>query len=283
MILVILIMSLAAFYLLILLNSKHLWLKNLYQENSILKLERISTNGNSYQKLMIEIGRLVARFLPKVLINKLEQQCLSLNRTRDDLQRSLAEASLIALILFIVYLINHFWVFLLLAFLIPALIILEINVAQTRFNNELEASVQHLLRCLKVLVVKTETPLIKALEITLEDLPENYRASRIELQKLINKALKSGLRETLRNWKTDLAHYRDFIALLISINDGASKTALELSFNNFLHKIEECKADQIKNDAENAQLYLMGPVIIMLLVSSMPMMDAIRFLMSELS
>ena len=160
---------------------------------------------------------------------------------------------------------------------------LEINIAQAQFNKELETSIEHLVRCLKVLVVKTETPLINALEIMLEDLPEGFKASRLELEKLVNKSLKSGLRETLQRWKTDLPQYRDFIALLISINDGASKQALQLSFNNFLQKVEEYKADQVKNEAENAQLYLMGPVVVMLIVSSMPMMDAVRFLMSQAS
>ena len=283
MILVIVLSCLAALYLIFLLNSKHLWLQNIYQETSILKLERRAAGTGSYQKFMAELGSLIARVLPQALLKKLEQQCFNLNRGREDLYRSIAEAALVAVIMLLAYLINHSWFFILLAFLVPALIMLEINIAQAQFNKELETSIEHLVRCLKVLVVKTETPLINALEIMLEDLPEGFKASRLELEKLVNKSLKSGLRETLQRWKTDLPQYRDFIALLISINDGASKQALQLSFNNFLQKVEEYKADQVKNEAENAQLYLMGPVVVMLIVSSMPMMDAVRFLMSQAS
>jgi hypothetical protein len=137
------------------------------------------------------------------------------------------------------------------------------------------------MRCLRILIIKSETPIINSLEIIIRDLPVDLVATRKELIRLLEKMKKSGVRTTLLEWKTDLPKFRDLLSLLISINDGASKNALQLSFDNFLRKIESSREQELKDKADNVQLYLMGPVLLMLLIISLPMMDAVRFLMTE--
>ncbi len=165
--------------------------------------------------------------------------------------------------------------------MIPTLIVLEVNFALSKAKTELENNIEHIVRCLRILIIKSETPIINSLEIIVKDLPLDLVATRKELVRLLEKMKKSGVRTTLLEWKTDLTKFRDLISLLIAINDGASKNALRLSFDNFLKKIEETKEQELKDKTENVQLYLMGPVLVMLLIISLPMMDAVRFLMTE--
>lgn len=273
-------MSLALSYLVFLYHSKQLWLNASIESQSLLSLVgKSSQTSGIYQSLIVKLGTMIANILPEKAIRQLEFEYFNLDRTKDQLLETIAQAFISFIVFLALYLFSYNLIFLLLSFLIPAVLILEINLASFQFKREIESSVEQLVRCLKVLVIKSETPIINALEIIMQDLPLEYKAVRRELAKLVNKAAKSGLRTTLLEWQTDLPKFRDFIALLISINDGASKHALKLSFDNFLKKIEENKANEIKDQAENVQLYLMGPVVVMLIVVSLPMVDAIRFLM----
>jgi hypothetical protein len=214
-------------------------------------------------------------------LKQLEIDYFSLDRSEIELHVTFGEAALSFILCFSSYIFSHNVVLLALSFLIPALIVLEINFALAKARTELENSIEHIMRCLKILIIKSETPIINSLEIIIRDLPVDLIATRKELIRLLEKMKKSGVRSTLLEWKTDLPKFRDLISLLTSINDGASKNALKLSFDNFLRKIESTKEQELKDKTDNVQLYLMGPVLLMLLIISLPMMDAVRFLMTE--
>ena len=124
-------------------------------------------------------------------------------------------------------------------------------------------------------------PLISAIEITIKDFPEDLSSLKLELTRLINQSKKLGLVQTLTEWNTELIRFRDFISLLIAVNEGTSKKALLQSFDDFLNKIEEDNKERIRNSAENFQLYLMVPIILILLVAMFPMVDAISFFMQN--
>ncbi|MDA0771628.1 MAG: hypothetical protein O3C63_01660 [Cyanobacteria bacterium] len=279
----VLLISLSITYVLVIANSKYLWLNSSYQSQSLLNNKGASNQANIglYKILMIKFGTLISQVLTRRVLEQLELDYFNLDRTLDEMLQMIGEAFLVFTVLLLVYLVNHNWIFLLLSFVLPALIALEINLALYQYKKELESSVEHLVRCLKVLVIKTETPIINALETIIKDLPIEFKATKRELSKLIAKSTKSGMRQTLIEWTTDLPKFRDFIGLLISVNDGASKHALKLSFDNFLDKMDVNKIDEINNQADNAQLYLMGPVVVMLIIISLPMVDAVRFLMME--
>ncbi len=281
-ILFILVIAVGLIYLVLLFNSKYFWLNKVHEGQSLLYSSSHQNRvKNWYKELLYNIGKFITRIIPESILKQLEIDYFSLDRSEDELYVTFGEAVTSFVFCFSSYIVSHYIFLLLLSFLIPALIILEVNFALTKAKTELENNIEHIVHCLRILIIKSETPIINSLEIIIRDLPLDLIATRKELTKLLEKMKKSGARTTLLEWKTDLPKFRDWISLLISINDGASKTALRLSFDNFLKKIEETQEQELKNKAENIQLYLMGPVLVMLLIISLPMMDAVRFLMTE--
>jgi len=91
------------------------------------------------------------------------------------------------------------------------------------------------------------------------------------------------VRDALLDWKTDSARFKDFISLLVSINEGSSKSALKIAIENFITRAREDEEEAIKEKAENLQLYLMGPVVLILLVMLYPMMAAIQYMLQAAS
>lgn len=283
-ILFILIIALGLIYLVLLFNSKYFWLNKIHESQSLLYSDSRADQKivmNFCKELFYGTGKFISRIIPEKTLKQLEIDYFSLDRSLIELYVSLGEATMSFILCFGSYIFSHSVSLLVLSFLIPALIVLEVNFALTKAQAELEDNVEHIMRCLRILIIKSETPIINSLEIIIRDLPMDLVATRKELVRLLEKMKKSGVRATLLEWKTDLLKFRDLIALLISINDGASKNALKLSFDNFLKKTEEARGQELKNKAENIQLYLMGPVLLMLLIISLPMMDAVRFLMTE--
>ncbi len=280
----ILIIAVSLVYLVLLFNSKYFWLNKVYENQSLLHSGTHiyqNTARSCYKELLEKIGKFIAKLVPENALKQLEVSYFSLDRSEHELYVTLGEAVMSFVFCFSSYIFSHNVFLLLLSFLIPALIVLEVNFALTKAKTELENNIEHIMRCLRILIIKSETPIINSLEIIIKDLPVDLITTRKELTRLLEKMKKSGVKTTLLEWKTDIAKYRDLISLLISINDGASKNALRLSFDNFLKKIEGNREQELKNKTENVQLYLMGPVLVMLLIISLPMMDAIRFLMTE--
>jgi len=237
--------------------------------------------SDSYRKIFSLLGSFIYGVLPRDFCKKLEDNYNFIEKDLGELRYTLGQSFSVFLVLLTVYLLTQNFIFLVMAFIISVLIAMDSSFLVHKANQEIEDNIEHLVKCLRILVVKTETPILSALEISLKDLSEDLSALRRETRKLINQAKKLGLMQTLYDWKTDLPRFRDFVSLLISINEGASKSALKNSFDDFLKKVEEDKTEQHKAQAENLQLYLMGPVVLMLLVIMLPMVDAISYLMKN--
>ena len=269
-------------YLVLLFNSKYFWLNNIYENQSMLYFgSSQAQNKGHYKEPLSALGKFISTVIPETVLKQLEIDYFNLDRSETELYVTFGEATMSFILCFSSYIFSHNIILLILSFLIPTFIILEINFALAKAKSELENNIEHIMRCLKILIIKSETPIINSLEIIIRDLPVDLIATKKELTKLLEKMKKSGVRTTLLEWKTDLPKFRDLISLLISVNDGASKNALKLSFDNFLMKIESTKEQELKDRIDNVQLYLMGPVLLMLLIISLPMMDAVRFLMTE--
>lgn len=235
----------------------------------------------SYNKLFFHIGTIIRNILPSYIIENLEQSYSFIGKDTEELDKSLGQSISIFFLLLFVYLYTNNFLFILLAFLISILMAFDPFFLADKANREIENNIDHLIRCLKILIVKTETPVLSALEISLKDLPDDLSHLKRQINKIISQSKKVGLVQTLNDWKTELPRFRDFISLMISINDGASKSALKQSFEDFLNKIEEDKHENQRANAENLQLYLMGPVVLMLLIVMLPMVDAISYLMKN--
>lgn len=264
--------------LFLLLNIKNLFLKVVASHSSIfVNLTKIS----SKLSFLNILGSFVMIFMTAELKRKLQENYLYVGKNFSELNIALGRAFLVFSILFVAYLYIGNFLFLIMAFAFFVLISFESSFLVYKVNSEIENNIEHLVRCLRILVVNNEMPLISAIEITIIDFPEDLPSFKFELLRLINQSKKLGLVQTLTEWNTELMRFRDFISLLIAINDGTSKRALKQSFDDFLNKIEEENRERIKSSAENFQLYLMGPIILILLVIMFPMVDAISFLMQN--
>jgi len=265
-------------FLLFLLKIKSLFLKAVASNNSVL----VNSNEiSSKESFLIKLGSLIMIFITTELKNKLQENYLFVGKNLSELNLALGQAFIVFCALFVVYLSTGNFFFLLLAFVFFVLISFESSFLVYKAHIEIENNVEHLVRCLRILVINNEMPLISAIEITIKDFPEDLSSLKLELTRLINQSKKLGLVQTLTEWNTELIRFRDFISLLIAVNEGTSKKALLQSFDDFLNKIEEDNKERIRNSAENFQLYLMVPIILILLVAMFPMVDAISFFMQN--
>jgi hypothetical protein len=164
-------------------------------------------------------------------------------------------------------------------FLLSFYFVFESRFSYQKAISELDLSVKHIVQCLDILLVKSETPIITALELIAQELDDNYFYTRLELKKIIKQASKTGLSTALRDFYQQNygPKLKEFFSLLMSVNDGASKKAISEQISNFLDlQIQEAEENQ-KSAVENLQLYLILPVIVMLLIIMFPMADAIMY------
>jgi len=148
-------------------------------------------------------------------------------------------------------------------------------------KNKLDSQIDHLVSCLNVLVVKTETPLFTALELIVAGLPDGFNIIAKEIRQILQKAEKQGLKEAITDWQALSTKFSDFLMLLTAIHEGASRIAIKDTIDKFLAKSKTTQEEAQKAQAENLQLYLLLPVLIMLLIAMWPLYDAINFLMKH--
>ncbi len=275
----ILLLAIAALALVLLLNRDYL-----ATEHSLSRLpllENRACRTESAATIFLSFGLWLKRLLPQSIIEELELEYLYLGRKLDLLHELLAQSTAVFLALILAYLINHNNYFLLAAFLIPALLLLEIKFAVLHYQRQLERDAAHLFACAKVLLINTETPLVSALRIMLSTWPDKDSATAYELNKIINKIDKLGLKEALSNWQAESEKFRDFLSFLLSVSEGASKRALRLALDGLIEELRQEQRLKLDERAENLQLYLMGPVLAMLLVIMYPMAAAINYMMQN--
>ncbi len=275
----------ASIYLCLVIYSKSFWLNSIHKENSVTislnQSERVFNFKKHEQKFIKNLGYIVAGILPKSLIEASSRDLIFLARKPEELYRNLGLMAICFLVLISCFFVTRNYIYLASLLILLALVFTEAKIAVKKAESNIENNLDHLVKCLKILIVKTETPLLTALELINQDLVPELNDLKRELTKLIERAKKSGIKKTLIDWDTNLEKFQNLISLLISVHEGASKTAIEENIKKFLQKYQEEKNEALKSQAENLQLYLIIPVILMLITSLMPMIDAINFYMKH--
>lgn len=272
-------------YLCLVIYSKSFWLNSIHKENSVtISLSQSESAFNfkkQEQKFIQNLGYIVAGLLPESLIEASSKDLIFLARKPEELYRNLGLMTICFLVLISCFFVTRNYIYLISLLMLIGLVFTETKIAVKKAESNIENNLDHLVKCLKILIVKTETPLLTALELINQDLVPELNDLKRELTKLIERAQKSGIKKTLVDWNTNLEKFQNLISLLISIHEGASKTAIEENIKKFLQKYQEEKNEALKSQAENLQLYLIIPVILMLITSLMPMVDAINFYMKH--
>ena len=275
----ILVVGFASVILLLLLNRAYLSTELSLQRLPI--LERRTTIHYAEPKFLERFNPLIRSLLPETLLQTLESEYLYLGRKLELLYELIVQIFLVFASLFFAYLLNHNSYFLILALLIPALLIIELKCSLASYHRELEADSAHLFACARVLLINTETPMILALRIIVSTWPNANSATVHELNKIINKIDKLGAKEALSNWQVKSEKFRDFLSFLVSVAEGSSKRALRAALDKLIESSRQEEKDRLQEQADNLQLYLMGPVVAMLLVVMYPMAAAINFMMQN--
>jgi len=229
----------------------------------------------------LQIGLWLKRILPESLIAKLELEYLYLGRKLEALYELLAQALFVFLALFLAYIVNHQLNFLLASLVLPVLLLLELQLAVIDYDRQLTEDTPHLFACAKVLLINTETPLVSALRIIATTWAVPDSATVLELNKIISKIDKHGVKDALSGWQVKSDKFRDFLSFLISVSEGSSKRALRLALDKLISEAREDEKDKLSERADNLQLYLMMPVVAMLLVIMYPMAAAINYMMQN--
>ena len=232
-------------------------------------------------KFLAEIGQSLESIFTHKDLEKLKSKCFHIGREQADFHTSLALAFFSLCGFLIMYVVTNNIFSIILAALSPVAILSEIEFAYSAYIQSLEKSIVHLVECVKVLMVKSETSLTNALKIIADGLPETMQAARKELNKIYNLSQKKGLKNTLLEFETELDNYQDLISLLIAINEGTSKSALSHHVEHFLSRAREQEAENKKIENENLQFYLLFPVIVMFVVIMFPFVDSINYMMSN--
>jgi hypothetical protein len=269
-------------FLCFILNIKAYFLKIAVKQDSIFaNLPSTNSNRNSSKSFFYKLGSILIFLVPLEVNNKLIQNYYYAGKDPVELKAALGKAFTVFWVLLMIYIFTHNIVFLLLSFVAFVLISFESSFLVYQANIEIENNIEHLVRCLRILVVNNETPLVLAIEIIINELPDELMSLKLTLEKLVSQSKKIGLTQTLNEWETDLLRFKDFISVLIAINNGTSKKALKQYFDDFLNAVEHDNKERARSSSENFQLYLMGPIILILLVIMFPMLDAITFLMQN--
>ena len=138
-------------------------------------------------------------------------------------------------------------------------------------------SLDHLVSCLEILTVKTETPLSNSLKIVSDSLPDDLYVAKNELNSILLKAEKLGMEQVLNSIDRDSVEEQEFISILQSIQKGTNKSALKKNLQDFLIRQKVVQEEKRKMFVENMQLYLMLPGTVMLIIAMYPLIDMILF------
>lgn len=273
-------LALAALYLILILNAKSQWQRSILQETSSLLAGSMprSSAFNRLYKYLLDGGYLLARLLPSGFVQQREFMYRFIQRDFRDFYISLSQS----LGIFVIFVTLALWqrniLFVLCALFFAILLICEADLAYKMALDQIDKSIKHITQCLEILLVRTETPVINALEIIAQGLDIKYKYGQQELRRIVNKASKAGLEAALVDYSAGGgSNMKEFVSMLISVSDGANKKAIGEQITKFL-EAEKLREDEVqKSISENLQLYLMLPVIFMLIVLMLPMADAINY------
>lgn len=262
-------------YLISFFGLKAKWLQVNQQKNSMLNLKA----NASVEDYLEQLGAGLARYFPQEFINHEEYLYQFLQKDKKSFYVNLAKAFMVLSLMPIIFIFSRNIFFLLMFVFVFLYFVFDARLSYRKALDDLDSSVSQLVRCLDVLLVKSETPIVSALELIASGLNQEHGFAKQELKKIIQQASKSGINLALKDYNKNNygPRLKEFFSLLISVNEGASKKAISEQINNFLEMQNQSEQERLKAQAENLQLYLILPVIFMLLVIMFPMADAIMY------
>ena len=282
MILAIIAIGLLTSTLFLLLNRDYLGVAYSNRRNTQMNISSYKAKDKlSNQSPFFKVGHTLAFLFPPKFMEQFERDHVFLGRPKEQIYISLGQSLIVGLGLLLAYLFSKNNALLIFSLIAPILILAETSMAVEKNKKDINKYTPHIVECLKVLVVNTETPVNNALEIIIRGIPDYMSAMKTELLRLLQKAEKTNMKETLMEWKSESGNFKDFLALLVSVNEGASKVAIKGFIEKYLERIREQEQEDIKNEAENLQMYLMGPVMLMFMVVLSPMIFAIQHTMKS--
>lgn len=279
MILLLVIVLILCLYLLSFAQIKSRWLKTTHQKYSMINSSKRTLEASFLEASLYQIGLRLSQILPPQIIESEEFIYKFLQKDPKCFYTNVARATLILGFTLVIFLVFGNWFLLLAGVLAMIYYIFDSRFLYQTALKELDLSVKHIVQCLDILLIKSETPIITALELICQELDTKYHHTKNELKKIISQATKTGLSQALRDFhEHDYGlRLKEFFSLLISVNDGASKKAISEQINNFLELQNQEEIEEQKALVENLQLYLIVPVIVMLLIIMFPMADAIMY------
>jgi hypothetical protein len=253
------------------------------RETALFENTIISNSSKKYnffdREIFYDFGESLSRLLPESLLEKLKIDYLYLSKTKSELYRDLALSLILFLLFFILFIFLKNFLLIVLGFFSGSLFISKIFIQRYLEDSELEQDSLHFARCLKILTVNTETPLNTGMQLIIQSLPSRMKALKRVITEILLQAEKTSMKQSLLEWKTESENFKDLISMMISVQEGANKKAIKDALISFIKNCEEGDEEKLRNETENLQLYLSGPIILIFLVLMYPMVAAINYMM----
>ncbi len=261
---IIIAITLCSFLFLLLLNSRYI----LGNSNNLFTVKRNLPRAN--------IDWFVS-LIPSFIENFIEANLIYTKSCKQSVYNDLFHALLVSVVTLAAFFVTLKSYFLLLTLASPFVVLIDFNFKVKSGKKNFIDSLDHLVLCLEILTVKSETPLSNVLSIISNTLPSDFYVACNEINMILQKADKFGLEKTLRELNRDSVEEQEFISILTAIQNGTNKNALKKNLYDFLLRQKSIKEERRKLFVENMQLYLMLPGTVMLLIAMYPLIDMILF------
>jgi hypothetical protein len=217
------------------------------------------------------------QFIPSQLKRYVESNIIYTKIDKKKFYKEMFYVSLISFVIFVAYFVTLKIYLLFLALLVLLITPLDFSFKVDSGKKSFVDSLDHLVSCLEILTVKSETPLSNSLKIVADSLPADFYVARNEIKSLLQKSEKLGMEQVLHEIDRDSIEEQEFISILIAILKGTNKSALKKNLTDFLIRQKAIKEEKRKLIVENMQLYLMLPGTLMLIIAMYPLIDMILF------
>lgn len=266
----------------VLLNRSYFVADFINSDSSLLNSGNCSSRVSlADHKAFYLLGLFISKFFDERFIEEQEQKAIRLELSATLIVNNigLAFSFLVFFILFGFYLQNI--IYLVFAFILAVYFLFEIEFLYQDHIKELEAGASHLLKCLRILLVKSNLPIALSIDTIADTLPPRYKAIKRELANLTKKIEQVGVNETLALWQVNGEKFKSLISVLESANHGAANKSLQDNLEALINDIDEEERFELEEQSNNLQLYLIVPVIISLMLTMVPMYMAINFSMQK--
>jgi hypothetical protein len=216
-------------------------------------------------------------FIPSFIKLYIDRNIFYTNLDKKSLYKDIFYSILVSSLVLIAFFYTQQSYYILIGFLSLSAVLIDFTLKVDSGKKSFIDSLDHLVFCLEILTVKSETPLSNALKIIIDSLPSDFFVAKNELNAILVKAEKLGMEQVLNQLERDSVEEQEFISILQSIQKGTNKSALKKNLQDFLYRQKIVKEEKRKMFVENMQLYLMLPGTIMLIIAMYPLIDMILF------